>query len=406
MSAGRQDVLDTLRRLESWGHERGWRGTDAYDALNATRVPGFVLGAPLGRRLVIQLVRRSPVDLRPLLGVPPGRNAVSLAWAASAYAAGGFLQDDEATSRLDAALEQLEQLRCPGFAEPCWGYHFDFQSRVLFYPKTGPNTIATTYAAGALLDAYERTGDDRLLELAHGAGLFFLRHVPQTSDSPGAYFGYCAGDRSPIHNSNLHVCTLLARLHALTGDEGMARAARVGIRWTVARQRPDGSWPYGERANLRWIDGFHTGYVLDSLDTCLSAGLLDDPRPLDEGLGFYRARLVGPDGAPRYFANATYPLDAWSAAQAIQTLALASRRRPELSGLALKVFEFALRHMSTRDGLFVYRRGRVSSNRTPHIRGVVAPMVLALTRLLHALGERAHAREARSSAAAMSRAQL
>jgi hypothetical protein len=401
-----RDVLETLRGLESFGHERGWRGTDAYDGLNATRIPRVAVGIPLGRRLVIQLVRRSPVDLRPLLGVPPGVNAVSLAWAASAYAAGGFLPDEEGATRLGAAVEQLARLRCAGYAEPCWGYHFDFQSRVLFYPKTAPNTIATAYAGGALLDSYERTGDAELLELAHGTGRFFLRHVPQTSDPPGAFFGYCAGDRSPIHNSNLHVCALLARLHALTGDEGMMRAAREGIRWTVARQRPNGSWPYGERSNLRWIDGFHTGYVLDSLDTCLGCGALEDPAVLDRGLRFYRTRLIEPDGTPKHFEHRTYPLDAWCVAQAIQTFSLASRRRPELGEVAAGVFEFALRQMRTDDGLFAYQRGRGWANRARHIRGVVAPMVLALTRLLHAIREETHAPPARSRTEAISRVQL
>ena len=57
-------------------------------------------------------------------------------------------------------------------------------------------------------------GVDDALELAIGAGDFFLRHVPQTDAEPGAYFGYLPGDDTPIHNANMLVAALLARLAA------------------------------------------------------------------------------------------------------------------------------------------------------------------------------------------------
>jgi hypothetical protein len=378
----RAEALQTVRRLEAWGRARNWSGSDQYDALNGTRLPRFLVETPLRRRIVIQLVKRSPFDLRPLLGIPPGQNAVSLAWAASAYALNGFLPEPEADRELRRALDTLERLRCRTYSEPCWGYHFDFQSRVFFYPKTEPNVIASVYAGMALCDAHERLGDPDLLERAYGVGRFLLARVPQTSDPPGAFFGYLVGDRSPIHNSNLHVCSLLARLHALTGDDRLAGAAREGVRWTTARQRDNGSWPYGERRGLEWVDSFHTGYVLDALDACLQAGLLDGSDALDRGLNFYRSRMFLPNGTPKYFEHQTYPIDMWSVAQAIQTLSIASRRDPELLAIAGQVFEFARTRMRTRDGLFAFQRRRMWANRTPHVRGVISPMMLALAHLL------------------------
>jgi hypothetical protein len=376
-------VLDTLTALDSWGHERGWSGTDQYDALNATRVPEFIVGRPFGRRLVIQAVKRSPLDLRPLLGIEPGVNAVSLAWAARAYAINGFLPDAEAERRLTVALERLEHLRL-AYEEPCWGYHFDFQSRVFFYPRSSPNSIATVFAGMAFLDAYERRGDPGLLDVAHGAARFFVRHVPQTPDSPGAFFGYLPGDRSPIHNSSLLIAALLARVSALTDDERMRAAARDAVRWSTARQRPDGSWPYGERPNLQWVDNFHTGYVLEALDTCARAGIEEAAGPLAKGLDYYRARLFLPDGTPKYFENKTHPIDMWCVAQAIQTFSIASGLDRGFLDQALDVFAFALREMRSRDGGFIFQRTRLWRNRARHVRGVVAPMVLALAHLLAA----------------------
>ena len=85
-----------------------------------------------------------------------------------------------------------------GYEEPCWGYHFDFQSRVFFYRSGEPNTIATAFAGHALLDAHR--GDSmtrRLLDRAHGVGRFFMRHVPLTEDGEGAVLRLPAGRPLP-----------------------------------------------------------------------------------------------------------------------------------------------------------------------------------------------------------------
>jgi hypothetical protein len=234
----------------------------------------------------------------------------------------------------------------------------------------------------ALLDAYDRTGDQRLLDQAVGVGDFFLNLVPQTETGAGAYFGYLIGDRSPIHNSNLHVCALLARLSTYVDDERYLPAARRGVRYSLVRQRPDGAWPYGERPNLRWVDNFHTGYVLDSLRTCLDAGV--DPtieEALDRGMEYYREHLFLSDGTPKYYDKATYPIDTQCVAQAIQTFALGAERDPSLADDAWRVFHFAVRQMRRPDGAFYFQRRRRWVNPVPHMRGVVASMLLALVYL-------------------------
>lgn len=377
---------DALARLEAWGRERDWTGTDPYDGLNATRLVAPLRRSALGRRSLTQLVKRSPINLRPLLGIPPRQSAAALAQVVSSYALGA-IPGEEGRTRLAETLRTLEALRCVGFDEPCWGYHFDVQTRVFFYPAGSPNTIATVLAGLALLDAHETTGDARLRELATGAGDFFLRHVPQTEDGDGAFFGYLVDDRTPIHNANTLVCALLARLAHHTGREDMRTAAEAGLRWTVGRQRPDGSWPYGEQPHLDWVDNFHTGYVLDSLMFSANAGVdVDGGVTLERGLAYYRRALFLEDGAPKYMPDSVHPIDAQCMAQAIQTMALAGSRDPAYGAFAWTVFDFAQRRMRRRDGSYLFQRRQRWANAAPHIRWMAAPMLEALTWLQRTTG--------------------
>lgn len=370
--------------LERWGSARGWRGPDPYDALNARRLPAVAGRSALALRAVTQTVKHSPVSLRPVLGIPTGLSAVTLAHLISAYARNGFLEDHEARTKLRQCIASLAALRCTAFSEPCWGYHFDVQTRVFFYPRTDPNTIATAFAGHAFLDAHDCTVDARWLHVVSGIAEFFISHVPCTEAPEGIFFGYLVGDRTPIHNANMLVCSLLARLAQRVDSSELSDIASAGISYTLAHQRPDGSWPYGERADLAWIDNFHTGYVLEALLRCRAAGITDSrvDVALERGLSFYARELFREDGAPKYYPTSLYPIDAQCAAQAIQTFALASRMDAGYARWAWRVADYALANLRRRDGSFIFQRRRLWRNSTPHVRWCEAPMLGALSCLL------------------------
>ena len=165
-------------------------------------------------------------------------------------------------------------------------------------------------------------------------------------------------------------------------------AAQRGIDYALARQRPDGSWLYGERADLAWVDGYHHGYVLDALRVCDDAGLDDRlSGALERGLRYYQRELLLPDGTPKYFAHKVYPIDSQSYAQAIQTFSIAASRDPRYIEPARRVFDWTMEHMRRSDGLFMFQRRKHWSNRLPHMRWVVAALLLALTHMANAESE-------------------
>ena len=381
MAADRRErARDALRAIDAWGTARGWRGSDPYDGLAATRLAGPLRRSALGKRVLMQAVKRSPVNLRPLLGIPPGLSAAALAHVASAYAAGGFLGDALERERLDDVLEKLLARRVERFAEPCWSYEWDVQTRVFFYPGTDPNTIATAFAGFALLDAWERPAGSARSSWPPGRP-FFLRHVPRTEGRGGAYFGYLVGDTTPIHNANALVCALLARVGAAAGRADCTDAAGSG---PANCSRTSATTARGRTASSRTSAGSTTSTPATCSSRCSRAAPRASAwtRPaLERGLEHYRRDLFLPDGTPKYMPGSTYPIDAQCVAQGIQTFA-----RAGMLDDAWRVWEFADRRMRGRDGLFLFQRRRLWANRAPHVRWVMAPMMLALARLLEATG--------------------
>ena len=102
----------------------------------------------------------------------------------------------------------------------------------------------------------------------------------------------------------------------------------------------------------------------------------------DRGLRFYANRLFLANGTPKFFANRTYPIDAQCAAQGIASLALAGLGEPHWLEQAWRVYRFVVARMRMADGSFVFQRGRLGVNRTPHVRWVQAPLFEAFSRLL------------------------
>jgi hypothetical protein len=77
-----------------------------------------------------------------------------------------------------------------------------------------------------------------------------------------------------------------------------------------------------------------------------------------------------------------FPIDAQSVAQGVQTLSIAARHDDSYATAAWEVFRYGARRMLGEDGLPIFQRRRLWTNRAHHVRWVVAPMLLALTHLL------------------------
>jgi hypothetical protein len=385
MTEPKHDIAAVLDRLEHWGREREWVGPDPYEGLNSPL--GRLMRGKRPRQAVIQAYKRASfAPPWPLRSVPQA-NAKVFGLVLSAYstAAGSRLPGAERLG--PQMIDRLEQMSLSP-VRVAWGYHFDAQTRHLFYGSDEPNAIATCFAIGGLCDAHARGGDERAATLALAARPYLLSLYRETS-AFGPAFTYVAAGSELIHNANMLVCGALCRLHRLDPDPVAAGAVAAATATTLGRQDDDGLWAYGEAGNLGWQDNFHTAYLLEGLcrvEETFGIGAEE----LRRGVAAWLANFVGADGWTPYFPRQRYPLEPHCSASAIDLLCLLAERNGDTEPIdaALRVAACAIAELWLEpEGRFAFRRTSRGLNRRDFMRWTNAPMFRALCSLESAGGE-------------------
>ena len=149
------DISRALERSFSWAEERQYSGIDPYDALKSRLLAGL---PPVLRFVGTQILKRLPMDIRPMLGISPGRNPKAIALFLSAAARTGQVERTRMLSRM------LLSLRSGQHSHSCWGYDFPWQGRAFYLPAGTPTAVVTSFAGEALLDAHALLDDEVLLD--------------------------------------------------------------------------------------------------------------------------------------------------------------------------------------------------------------------------------------------------
>lgn len=378
------NAYETTVRLLDYCRQQDWAGYDPYDALNSKVFQATVLRkSRLARLVFVQLMKRSPVNLRPALLVPVMHNPKGTALFLSAVVRlrkAGLLAND---GDIEDLCNRLVGQCSAGQPHSCWGYSFDWQQRVNLVTKGTPNIICTTFAGHALLDAQDLYGNDRFMGVCRSASDFLIDLLYYEEDAGTACFSYTPRERAPVHNANLLGAAFLCRVSRASGDERLALPALKAARFSVSRQRPDGSWFYGESKTQRWIDNFHTGFNLCALHSIgEDAGVAEFDDSIRRGLEYFIGHFFCSDGAPRYFHNATFPIDSHSVAQSIITLLTLRQLDDRAEPLAQAVFRWAVANMVDPTGFFYYQKHCCYTVKIPYMRWSEAWMLLALSTLL------------------------
>lgn len=392
MEDPQKKITDSLLRLERWVEQRDYRGYEPFDGLSSFLRP-LTLNSLLLERILQQVVRQSPVNLRPLLGIQPQDSTKG-----RGYMAWGYLTrlrcgaNPSYREKAERCLEWLDRNKAPGHSGHSWGNHFDFSSRGGRLPRHEPIIVWTSLIGQAYLDAYELMGERKYLDIATSICTWIM-NVPREKTDEGTCLSYVAFEQSSIHNSNMLGAAMLARTGRISGNADYIAVAREAMEYSCSRQLPEGAWYYGESPNRHWIDNFHTGYNLDSLKCYIeNTGDTAFEGNLNRGFRFFVDHFFEQDGTPKYYHDRTYPVDSQCAAQAIETLSHFSDRDAAALPQALKVANWWIDHMQDASGYFYYRRYPLVTSKTPMLHWAQATTYRALALLLSKMQQQKGAR--------------
>jgi hypothetical protein len=377
-------IQPAIERLDQWICNNGWEGYDPFDGLTSPFASRLTFNIPLLKIAFEQTVRRVPFNLRPALRITKKHSTKAMG-----YFACGYLRLYKVTGRqhyLDKAFECLSWLQnnySRGYSGYAWGNAFDHQSRGGYLAQDVPTVVWTSFIGWSFIDAYELLSQPEYLDVARSSCRFILYDLGrrQVTDH-SVCISYIPQQRLEIHNANMLAVSLLARVYKHSKEPELLEVAQKALRYTMDSQLADGSWYYGEGLRYHWVDGYHTGFVLDSLYWYMQATGDDRYKThLIRGMDYYKEHLA--DGViPKHYRNNTFPIDIQAVAQTIQTFAFIPKEFHGDLTWSNEIASWAIKHMQDHLGYFYFRKGRLFINKTPFLHWGQSTMLAALTLLL------------------------
>ncbi len=394
---GFEDVLaEALEDLEQWLHRNGTAGYDPYDVkgLDFVACPRTA-GERAKRFLTLGAEEFAPLTVRRQLRVEPTINAKGLGLLTEAYRLRyGATGDGQYLTRAIELAEWLLEHPSPGYSGLCWGYPFDWQSRV-FIPKDTPSSVVSATVGHALWGLHETTGNDEYLHACVEICRFFLRDLNVDElGSDRICFSYTPIDRFHVHNANLLVSEFLLRIGASVGADGFTDTGTRALGYALSEQNADGSlcyWARDQDATCR-TDHYHSGFDIRSL---YGIWQVTGERRVREALtryyDFYCRQLFDDQYRVLYTPTRRYPINVHSCAEAILCHSTVAREFPEAAEYVRQVAAWTVEHMQNADGSFAYMIRRLGpirwTNRIPYVRWGQAWMFRALATAVLAFGE-------------------
>ncbi len=383
-----QQSLEALEATLEYARRRGYAGPDYGDGMSSRLLQGLPFENRWLNLVVQELVKRAPVDVRPLFRVETRRNYKGGALFAMAnlnyhdIARGfdsrpaGFDPVAETTELADWLLEE----RCRGYSGFCGGHRHEIQH---LHTKGVPNDadiVSTTYAVRALLCASHL--DPEYAEVARTAVDFLLDDLNYRESPEGAKIDYHMnhpGDSYTLNAAALGA-SMLVDLYAYFGEEELRERARKILDHVAGCQTELGGWPYRVPADASHLsmDSHHNGFIIESFGRYRD--VTGDDRyadVLEAALAFYRDVLFETDGTPNFDETNAYPRDVHASTQG----ALVFTREGDLE-FARRILEWVGENLAAGEGRYYYRKHRFHTKRVVLMRWCQAWMSYALSEYL------------------------
>lgn len=381
---------DSIKELYSYLERESYKGYSLYDShespipfKKAGRIPSF---------LINQIIKRSPINLRPVIGVKKGINPKGYGLFLHSYS---ILTDYKLIDKKiveDRAHYFFKWLKCntsKGYSGKCWGYNFYWPKKDgSNVPAYTPSVVVTGFIARALLAYYERFQNTEVKEVLKSCVKFVLNDVNLYKGDDGYCFSYTPVKKDLTINANLLAAEILAYSDFVNNEKTHTEYIKHVIKFTMNHQNEDGSWYYSfdflTRKPKKQID-FHQGYVLESLLRLYKYTNLEMDNKtilqIERGLSFYYNKQFNKAGWCYWRFPKKWPVDIHNQSQGIITFSLFKDWNNKYLSFSETTAGWTIINMQGKNGNFYYQKWPFLTNKVSYLRWNQGWMLLALITL-------------------------
>jgi hypothetical protein len=371
-------VLDSIDFVE----RADYVSFDPFDALTNPLLNKVTSNSILLRRSSIQLNAKFHFNVR-FLGMKKMVHTKTISDMLSVYSL--LYQrtgNPESLKKAKIMLEKLMAVRIETSKGIGWGLNFPYTTRFTNAKVDTPNLYNIVNSTNALLDYWTVSHKDEILKEVSPILNFIETELGAIEiDKDNLCYQYYPHLNIHAYNVNALLAALFVRINCSLKKEivPQSKITRL-LRFIKTHQNNDGSWYYTDESKGKWVDGFHTGFILESLasiqHTTQQYDLLDS---LTKGFEYYKRFMFSSESVPMYYPGKLYPIESQNCAQAIQTIANCARylKLDEKEFLS-HIIEKVLKYLYDEAGFFFYKKGKYLLNRNIYFRWSQTPMILAL----------------------------
>ena len=382
-----KDLFSSHKQLQTYCESENFIGYDPYDTLNS--FINFKMFGKWGGPIAIQIQKRNPINIRPLIGVKKGTNPKAIGLFLKSYSLlYNKTRETQYLKKAEWFFNWLNTNYSGGYSGKCWGYNFDWANPNDYTSASTPSVVVTSFVVDGLFEYYKATKNNNAKEAIISASKYILQDIPITNFEEGICFSYTSLSKDCCYNASLLAAEVLAKTDYINNSLSNERIIEQAINFVLAKQHENGEWWYSynpETNNERKQIDFHQGFILTSLFNLNNLRKKPDKRVVEaikKGLHYYKNYQFFPSGRSLWRIPKKWPIEIHNQSQGIITFSKLKEFDQDQNKFEETIAHWTIRNMQSKNGFFYYRKTPLFTNKISYMRWSQAWMFLALTELL------------------------
>lgn len=293
-----------IRTLLDYIIINNYKGWDPYDISNSYLLRKFSKKDNT-KLIMTQANRLIPINLRKITRTKKEYNTKAMALFLSSYINLSFRKY---SNEINKIMNWLISNKSQKYNQYSIGFTFDILLSGYSSKKGEPSLIITLFVMFAFFKYYKKVNEKNILKIILSFNELINNELPQNETKDTLWYSYNFEKINEIYNATAKIGKFYSFLYSIIKDDKVLEKIDKILNYLFRKQRPDGSWSYGETVN--YTDGFHTAFVLEAIYEMLKFVEHKKYKEMySKGVDHYMYNLIKKNGQPLYFHPIYSPKD-------------------------------------------------------------------------------------------------